>query len=429
LQFSFTRASAEQSASLLRDFEEPYTLTLPTERWTDGPYRLDVAATFEDGFTTSLTGMALSLNNGVSRMPVSTGGWDPYSVREGDENAVTVAAVGDGAGGLPGSYEVADLIEGWDPDMFLYLGDVYNVGSYTEFLNYYDPTFGRFKSITNPVPGDHEGGKNFQGYLDYWNSSQHFYAVTAGKWRLIGINSTERYGGLTAGTRQFEWLEAQLAANDDAGCTLVFLHDPRWRISSPDNADHLDELWSLLVREGVDIVLAGHEHRYERWQPLDADGELNQSAPVEFVVGTGGHELNPSRRTDPRVESAYSGDGALRLELRDGAADFSFASTANEVIDSGTVSCRGGDTGTESHASDQRATGTNAMRSAVPAPRPMPAAIQANDERARRQVCRPIRSACGGRQAVRVYEISRNDGIGRWPGLGRQALSAPRNTV
>src|SRR5688500_10710805 len=111
--------------------------------------------------------------------------------------------------------------------MFLYLGDVYNVGSYTEFLNHYEPTFGRFKGITNPVPGDHEGGKNFQGYLDYWNSSQHFYAVTAGSWRLIALNSTERYGGITPGTRQFEWLKAQLAANDDAGCTLVFFHEPR----------------------------------------------------------------------------------------------------------------------------------------------------------------------------------------------------------
>jgi hypothetical protein len=340
LQFFFTRASEERGAAALRAFAEPFSFILPTRRWTDGAYRLDVAATFADDYRTPPVGITVTLENGITRLPVSTGRWEPSTVSSAADAPVAIAAVGDGAGGLPGSYDVADLVEGWDPDMFLYLGDVYNMGTYTEFLNHYDPTFGRFKAITNPVPGDHEGGRDFQGYLDYWNSSQHFYATTVGSWRLIALNSTERYGQITPGTRQFEWLRAQLEADDDAGCTLVFFHDARWVISSPERQEYLDDLWSLLVDEGVDIVLNGHEHRYERWQPLDASGMPNGTGPVEFVVGTGGHERNPSHRTDPRVDTAFTGDGAIRFDLRDGAADFAFITTANETIDAGTIPCQ-----------------------------------------------------------------------------------------
>jgi hypothetical protein len=341
LQFFLTGTGAAGRAALLRDYAEPFTFTLPTERWTDGDYRLAVVAQFADGFTSAETGLTVSLGNGVTRLPISTGGWEPAQVTGAPGQSIMVAAVGDGASGLPASYAVAELIEAWAPDLFLYLGDVYNSGTYTEFLNHYDPTYGRFKAITNPVPGDHEGGRQFQGYFDYWNSSQHYYTAAAGSWRLIALNTTARYGQVAPGSLQFEWLKSELAADDDAGCTLVFTHMPRWTISSPEDKQYLDALWSLLVQEGVDLVLAGHEHRYERWQPLDASGVAG-SGPVEFVVGTGGSEWNRSRRTDPRVEAAFTGDGALRLELREGAAEFQFVSTAGGIIDSGTIPCRPG---------------------------------------------------------------------------------------
>ena len=343
LQFYFTSESGESSSSVLRDYASPFTFTLPTERWTDRTYRLEVEAEFEDDpeeeYTTPKTGIVVTTANGVTRLPASTGRWDPHDV-EGDD-PVVLAAVGDGAGGLPGATDVANLIEGWDPDMLLYLGDVYNVGSYTEFLNYYDPTLGRMKGITNPVPGDHEGGKQFQGYLDYWDSSQRYYTATAGSWRLIALDSTERFGQTAPGTGQFEWLRAQLEADDDAGCTLVSFHEPRWAISSPEDYAYLDDLWALLVEEDVDLVINGHEHRYERWTPLDGAGMPDAGGPTEFVVGTGGHELSTSRRTDPRVDFAYTGDGALRLELGEGRADYEFIDTARNTLDSGAISCSG----------------------------------------------------------------------------------------
>jgi hypothetical protein len=123
--------------------------------------------------------------------------------------------------------------------MFLYLGDIYNNGSYSEFINYYEPTFGRLKDITNPTPGDHEGGRQFQGYRDYWDSNQHYYAVAAGKWRLFGLDSTERFGETAQGTGQYEWLKQQLESVENTSCTVVFMDTsttindgPRWTVAA-----------------------------------------------------------------------------------------------------------------------------------------------------------------------------------------------------
>src|SRR4029078_4919022 len=117
---------------VLADFAAPYTYTLPTARWTDGIYRLYAVANFADGFVATMPMLQVNFANGVTVAPVSNGSWTPYSV---GGSSVTIAATGDGAGGLPGATAVGNLVSGWNPGMFIYLGDVYNAGSYTEFLN------------------------------------------------------------------------------------------------------------------------------------------------------------------------------------------------------------------------------------------------------------------------------------------------------
>jgi hypothetical protein len=339
VQFYFTPAGHDHSTTVLQDVAEPFTFTLPTRRFADRTYRLEVGAVFKDGFATAQSAMQVTTANGITRIPIGTGRWEPTSV-EG-EGPVVVAAVGDGAGGLPGATQVSTMLAGWNPDMLLYLGDVYNTGSYTEYLNYYAPTFGRLKNITNPVPGDHEGGKQFQGYRDYWNSNQSYYSVTAGDWRLIALDSTKRFGQTTPGTAQFEWLRAELAADDDAGCTLVYFHDPRWGLDQHTDYTKLDAVWRLLSAEGVDVVLDGNEHNYQRWQPLDADGKPDPAGITEFVVGTGGHEQMKLGGIDARVAAAYQTDGALRLELSPQEASFTYLDTAGAVLDAGTIGCDG----------------------------------------------------------------------------------------
>jgi hypothetical protein len=110
---------------------------------------------------------------------------------------------------------VSDLING-DPTItgVLPLGDLqYECGDYPFFQKYYDPTWGRFKSKSHPVPGNHEyeirssnsacdstTTTRAKGYFDYFNGignatgpagnrSQGYYSFDLAAWHLIALNS------------------------------------------------------------------------------------------------------------------------------------------------------------------------------------------------------------------------------------------------
>jgi hypothetical protein len=103
----------------------------------------------------------------------------------------------------------------------------------------------------------------------------------------------------------------------------------------------MKDLWALLDEQGVDIVLTGHEHSYQRWKPLNGAGELDPGGITQFVIGTGGHGIQSLARTDSRVAAsdATKGDyGALRLELNPGDASFQYITTLGQK-DSGVIAC------------------------------------------------------------------------------------------
>ena len=140
--------------------------------------------------TTTYASIIVGLSNGVTTDTHSNGSWAPKTTGASPLNLV---AVGDGAGGLPGATAVGNLVTGMNPNMLLYLGDVYNSGTYGEFFNYYGPTLGSLYDKTNPVPGNHESAGGFQGYLDYWNTNKHYYSFDSGGWHFIALDSTSQF--------------------------------------------------------------------------------------------------------------------------------------------------------------------------------------------------------------------------------------------
>ena len=71
----------------------------------------------------------------------------------------------------------ANQIENMKPDLLALVGDLqYQVGQYSDFENSYDLTYGAFKFITRPAPGNHEfynehsqTGVAGYGYFSYFN--------------------------------------------------------------------------------------------------------------------------------------------------------------------------------------------------------------------------------------------------------------------
>lgn len=334
---------------VLSDYTSPYGFSLPSARWVDGSHTLQTRVEMNDAFAGQPTpAVNLTFSNGVTQPPANGNTFTPTSgTTPGQGQPLVVAAVGDGASGESNVTSVVNEIAGWNPNLMLYLGDVYEKGSFSEFSNYYDANatlYGRFRSITDPAVGNHEYSVDNQasGYFDFWDTNKHFYSFDAGGWHFISLDSTTQFNQTSPGSGQYTWLQSDLAA-DAAPCTLVYYHHPIYNIGPEGqftDASRLGPIWSLLASHGGVLVLNGHDHDYQRWTPLDGLGNPNPNGVTEIVVGTGGHGLQDAVTTDSRLlVSDFAHFGALRLQLNATSAGFSFITTAGATIDQGTIPC------------------------------------------------------------------------------------------
>jgi len=234
---------------------------------------------------------------------------------------VTVLAVGDIARCSSENDEAtAELVEAVPDANLLALGDIaYNNGSARNFAECYDPSWGPFLERTRPVPGNHEYRTNAAApYFDYFGHragepGRGWYSFDLGDWHLVALNSNCGDVGCDEGSEQVRWLEADLAQND-ARCTLAFWHHPRFTSGARHGGtDDVEVLWQLLVDDGVEVLLSGHEHLYERTAPLDGDGQVDEANGVrQFVVGTGGGSFYEGGERIPGSEAAFTrGNGGV----------------------------------------------------------------------------------------------------------------------
>ena len=230
----------------------------------------------------------------------------------------------------------------------LALGDlVHDKGSAQEFADCYQPSWGPYKAFTRPTPGEHEYIEpSARAYFEAFGGAagspdEGWYSFEVGSWHVIALNSNcDFIGGCRAGSAQNQWMLRDLAAHPTR-CTLAYWHHPRFS-STSGGAVQLQALWDGLFRAGVDVVLAGHEHNYERFAALNDRGQPDPDRGMrQFVVGTGGFGLSafgrPVTGSEVRDNTTF---GVLRLELGDGTYDWQFISVdGRRVVDSGSDRC------------------------------------------------------------------------------------------
>ncbi len=131
-----------RSEHLLTDHEAPYSFVLPTDTFVDGSNVLHVEAVMRDTVVTPLVSMTVDLVNGVTTTPdAATDFVVSQGTTPGPGEPFVVAATGDGASGQTSSDDLAASVFAMDPNLFLYLGDVYEDGTYTEFKNWHGDGF------------------------------------------------------------------------------------------------------------------------------------------------------------------------------------------------------------------------------------------------------------------------------------------------
>ncbi|TIA89906.1 hypothetical protein E3P99_01818 [Wallemia hederae] len=184
----------------------------------------------------------------------------------------------------------------------------------TEGKEYTDPETNE-PVLIDDIP---QGQRNFTFYKDrfFMPSSESggfgnfWWSVEAGPVKYIQINTETDLGNgiapvddkqdpeqqdLAAPNAQIDWLEEQLKQvnRDVTPWVIVGGHRP-WYGSLPDCDGCKDAFEPLLTKYGVDLVMHGHIHLYERLAPInngtaDANELNNPAAPWYIVNGAAGH--------------------------------------------------------------------------------------------------------------------------------------------
>ena len=207
-----------------------------------------------------------------------------------------VAVLGDSGTGGEDQLEIAQQLtmrnEAHPFDGLVILGDmIYPDGDSDlvdeRILNPYSPLLEDGAELI-PVLGNHDYGSDEQMHiLDRLGRNRSWYVEDSGPLRVIVLD-TERVEEQS----QTEWLvDALDGGSGSQGWTLVALHHPPYSAGYHGSSLDVRDAWAaLFAAADVPLVLAGHDHDYQRSEPVDG---------VTYVVsGGGGASIRPTGTAD-----------------------------------------------------------------------------------------------------------------------------------
>jgi acid phosphatase type 7 len=229
----------------------------------------------------------------------------------------------------------ADSVAKVDNAVFTLGDNVYTSGTTAQFDECFTPTWGdprkRILKSLHPSPGNHEYyTPNADPYYKYFGPAagvvgKGYYSYDVGTWHVVVVNSEIIVNPIfsdSARREQMAWVEQDLKAHKKL-CTIAYWHHPRFSSGWHGSDRKLGPMWELLYANDVDLVLAGHDHDYERFRPMTPAGVADTAKGItEIVAGTGGEELRGFNDTvNPNSLYRIEGRaGVLLLTL--GAAEY-----------------------------------------------------------------------------------------------------------
>lgn len=240
------------------------------------------------------------------------------------------------SGASPAAEATARLLDEIPGTVFLAGDGVHPDGSLEQYERCYAPNWGRHRARTFPVPGNHDyDTPGAFGYFSYFGEAaapgSGYYTYKAGDWQIVALNSVIP---LDAGSPQLAWLRSVLSSSR-AACTMAIMHYPLFSsaLAPHQPTGEVKPLWDVLYAEGADVVVAAHNHFYERFAPQDPNGRLDPTRGLrQFVVGTGGAWTHAFGAGIPNSEIRARVWGVIRFTLRPGAYDWEFVPVAGETF-------------------------------------------------------------------------------------------------
>jgi tartrate-resistant acid phosphatase type 5 len=249
------------------------------------------------------------------------------------------AVIGDfGMAGEPEG-AVANLVKSWSPEFIVTTGDNNypdgeaatidaNIGQYyQEFIYPYTGGYGPGSATQRffPVLGNHDWVVGYpRPYLDYFGlGDQRYYHFDWGPARFFMLDSMPgEPDGISADSVQGQWLQRELAATD-LPWRIVVMHHPPFSSGHHGSSDWMQ--WPYAAW-GANLVLAGHDHSYER---MEVDG-------ITYLVNGlgGGARYAPGDEGAPGSVAFFNKDhGAMLIELSGNRLKAQFVTRAGVVVD------------------------------------------------------------------------------------------------
>lgn len=262
----------------------------------------------------------------------------------------TVAAAGDIADQCTASSstcqhpKTAALVTAMDPTFVITMGDnQYDDARLSDFQNYFDKSWGKFKPKMHPAPGNHETydpAGSMVGYQSYFGAiaypqGKSYYSYNYGNWHFIALDSN-----IFDNAAQRTWLSNDLAANTK-GCIAAYWHHPLFSSGEHGNDPVSKPIWQMLYGARADIVLNGHDHHYERFGPQNPDAGADPNGIVELLGGMGGAPPYDIVNVQPNSQKRLSGTfGVVKLTFTDTTFSWQLIGTDGAVKDtSPTYTC------------------------------------------------------------------------------------------
>lgn len=279
----------------------------------------------------------------TGQLPTRTSPSTPIETLTPSETPVPVgvrfAVIGDYGQGDQNEADVAELVNGWNVDFIITLGDNnypsgsaatidQNIGQfYSQYIFPYRGNFGAGANTLRffPVLGNHDlDTARAQAYYDYFElpGNERYYEFIQGPVHFFALNTDSReVDGVGRSSAQAEWLSNRLAASNSTW-KIVYGHHPPYTSGLRGPVDWMR--WPF-KEWGATAYLSGHDHFYER---LEVDG-----LPY-FINGIGGgaiYEIGPpTAGSIVRFNEDY---GAMLVEATDLAIQFQFITRSGAVVD------------------------------------------------------------------------------------------------
>lgn len=186
------------------------------------------------------------------------------------------------------------------------LGDnAYPAGLDRDFVRCFTPSWGDPKKslmkLIRPSIGNHDyQSRRGEAYYRYFGSRagpifKGYYSYELGSWHVVVLNSEIVTQDQAERKQQEAWLKNDLAAHRNL-CTLAYFHRPLFSSGAHGASPSMRGLWEIMSAGGVDLVLNGHEHHYERFLPQTPYGVVDTVKGItEIIAGTGGGPLTGIR--------------------------------------------------------------------------------------------------------------------------------------